>query len=306
MTDTVGFVRKLPHQLVEAFRRRSRSWPRPTCSSTSSTRPRADPEAQIDAVRDGARRDRRRRRARAARASTRPTSAPRRKRLVDRHPGSVAHLGRHRRGHRRAAAHDRRPAAGRSTTVVELLVPYDRGDVLAAVHREGEVLVEAAEDDGMRLRARLDDTAQSKLRPLRRRRRGPSVGSVDDQTADPAPGCRSRHRHAGRRQGARHVVPPPRTRRRSRTAGLRRVELTFPDRSRSIPPRRRRCSEADLDAPAAASTSSAACASFRSPRSSRTSPIRRSTRTTRISDCTCCRIGSSGPTGARSRASSES
>ena len=38
-------------------------------------------------------------------------------------------------------------------------MPYDRGDVLAAVHREGEVLVEAADDDGMRLRARLDDAA---------------------------------------------------------------------------------------------------------------------------------------------------
>ena len=36
------------------------------------------------------------------------------------------------------------------TTVVELAVPYDRGDVLAAVHREGEVLSEQADDDAMR------------------------------------------------------------------------------------------------------------------------------------------------------------
>ena len=34
------------------------------------------------------------------------------------------------------------------TNVVELAVPYDRGDVLAAVHREGEVLSEQADDDG--------------------------------------------------------------------------------------------------------------------------------------------------------------
>jgi GTP-binding protein HflX len=39
---------------------------------------------------------------------------------------------------------------------IELLVPYDRGDVVAALHREGEVLVEAHEESATRLRARLD------------------------------------------------------------------------------------------------------------------------------------------------------
>ncbi len=45
------------------------------------------------------------------------------------------------------------------TNVVELAVPYDRGDVLAAIHREGEVLVEMSDDTAMRLRVRLDDAA---------------------------------------------------------------------------------------------------------------------------------------------------
>src|SRR5690606_20096105 len=45
------------------------------------------------------------------------------------------------------------------TNVVELSIPYDRGDLLAAVHREGEVLVELSGDDAMRLRVRLDDAA---------------------------------------------------------------------------------------------------------------------------------------------------
>ncbi len=45
------------------------------------------------------------------------------------------------------------------TNVVELAVPYDRGDVLAAVHREGEVLSEQAGDDAMRLRVRLDEAS---------------------------------------------------------------------------------------------------------------------------------------------------
>ena len=47
-------------------------------------------------------------------------------------------------------------------TVVELLVPYDRGDVVAALHREGEVLVEAHEDDATRIRARLDGPATAR------------------------------------------------------------------------------------------------------------------------------------------------
>src|SRR5439155_17485116 len=52
-------------------------------------------------------------------------------------------------------------------SVIELLVPYDRGDVLAALHREGEVLVEAHEEDATRLRARLDKVATGKFAPFR-------------------------------------------------------------------------------------------------------------------------------------------
>jgi GTP-binding protein HflX len=50
------------------------------------------------------------------------------------------------------------------TKTVELVIPYERGDVLAAVHREGEVVAETAEDAGMRLRARLDDPAAARFR----------------------------------------------------------------------------------------------------------------------------------------------
>jgi GTP-binding protein HflX len=39
--------------------------------------------------------------------------------------------------------------------IVELVVPYDRGDVIAALHREGEVLVEVHDARGARVRARL-------------------------------------------------------------------------------------------------------------------------------------------------------
>ncbi len=40
---------------------------------------------------------------------------------------------------------------------VEMLVPYERGDVVAALHRQGEVLSEHHEDDATRLRVRLPD-----------------------------------------------------------------------------------------------------------------------------------------------------
>ena len=43
--------------------------------------------------------------------------------------------------------------------VIELRVPYDRGDVLAGLHRDGEVLVEVHEEGGTRVRARLPQTA---------------------------------------------------------------------------------------------------------------------------------------------------
>ena len=49
------------------------------------------------------------------------------------------------------------------TTLVELLVPFDRGDVMAKIHREGEVLEEEAAEAGMRLRARLDEAATRRL-----------------------------------------------------------------------------------------------------------------------------------------------
>ena len=48
------------------------------------------------------------------------------------------------------------------STIVELVVPYDRGDVLAALHRDGEVLVESHEEEGTRVRARLGDAERGR------------------------------------------------------------------------------------------------------------------------------------------------
>ena len=50
-----------------------------------------------------------------------------------------------------------------STSVVSLVVPFDRGDALAMAHREGEVLDESSDEDGWRLRVRLDEGSVGRL-----------------------------------------------------------------------------------------------------------------------------------------------
>jgi GTP-binding protein HflX len=47
---------------------------------------------------------------------------------------------------------------------VELSIPYGRGDVIAAVHREGEVLVEVHDEQATRVRARLPKHGVSRFR----------------------------------------------------------------------------------------------------------------------------------------------
>ena len=200
LTDTVGFVRKLPHQLVEAFR--------------STLEVAADADLLVHVVDGVGGRSRRRRSTPCATCSreigaddvpellcfNKADVSPEVKRLVERHPGSVGDLGR---APARGSTSCCAPIGDRLralTDVVELFVPYDRGDVLAEVHREGEVLSEAAEDTGMRLRARLDDAAQSKLwpswSPAWPPRRSPDRG-LSTVTNPASSGCLSRRTEPG-------------------------------------------------------------------------------------------------------------
>ncbi len=48
--------------------------------------------------------------------------------------------------------------------VVELLVPFDRGDVLAAVHREGEVVDEAHGEGATVVHVVLDEAGRARFR----------------------------------------------------------------------------------------------------------------------------------------------
>ena len=162
LTDTVGFVRRLPHGLVEAFK------------STLEVATDADllvhvvdasvddPQGQMDAVRlvlaeIGA--DQVPELLVFNKADVASNAA---KELVEDHPGSVALSARTGAGVDdllRTLADRLRALAN----VVELFIPYERGDVLAAVHREGEVISTADEDAGVRVRARLDPAAAGKL-----------------------------------------------------------------------------------------------------------------------------------------------
>jgi len=46
---------------------------------------------------------------------------------------------------------------------VDVLVPYDRGDLVARMHRDGEVLSEKHEESGTRLTARVDGALAATL-----------------------------------------------------------------------------------------------------------------------------------------------
>ncbi|MGQ0617986.1 MAG: GTPase HflX [Acidimicrobiia bacterium] len=163
LTDTVGFIQKLPHGLVEAFKSTLEVVNEADLLVHVVDSSSAEPEAQIRAVHDvlaeiGA----------AAipelqafnKADLAPGEAAR---LADRNPGSVALSARTGEGVDLLLDTLAERLRARNT-VVELVVPYERGDVLAAVHREGSVLTETPEDSGMRLRARLDETSRSLFR----------------------------------------------------------------------------------------------------------------------------------------------
>jgi GTPase len=157
-TDTVGFIRKLPHQLVQAFQSTLQVAADADLLVHVVDASAHDPRGNIDAVR-------------SVLADIGAGEVPEllafnkadldrdeADRLAAAHEGSVAfsaHTGAGLEALLRTVADRLRVL----TNVVELAIPYERGDVLAAVHREGEVLVEQAAEGAMRLRARIDDAA---------------------------------------------------------------------------------------------------------------------------------------------------
>ena len=163
VSDTVGFVRKLPHQLVEAFRSTLEvvSESDLLVHVVDSSSP--DPESQIDAVRFALSEIGAAEVTELLAFNKADIAAEQAARLVDRHPGSVAISASSGVGidELLVAVGDRLRALA---AVVEIEVPYGRGDVLAAAHREGEVLSEVFNDDSVRVRVRVDQAGAARFR----------------------------------------------------------------------------------------------------------------------------------------------
>ena len=163
LTDTVGFIRALPHGLIESFK------------STLEVAGAADmlvhvvdgsathPDQQITAVRE-------------VLAEIGADNVPEfivfnkadmlddhGAALVEEYQGAVAVSALKNEGMdillRRLS--DRMRAISK---VTELLVPFERGDIVASVHREGEVVSIEEAETGLRIRARLSEASAGRLR----------------------------------------------------------------------------------------------------------------------------------------------
>jgi GTP-binding protein HflX len=181
LSDTVGFIRKLPHQLVEAFK------------STLDVAVDADllvhvvdasdpdPEGCIAAVRivlDEIGADRVPELFVFNKADLAPAAAAR---LVDREPGSVAISAETGEGMDDLLAMVGRRLR-RQTIVVRLLVPYARGDVLAMAHREGEVLEVEEAVDGWVVQVRVDEGSAGRLAGFRVDEESRAGAEADDRS----------------------------------------------------------------------------------------------------------------------------
>ncbi len=166
LSDTVGFIQKLPTSLVEAFKSTLEEVGEADLLVHVVDGSAADPELQIDAVRSVLRE--------IGAGDVPELLAFNKVDAVEGGPDGVAHLLRSHDGSVAVSAHTGEGIDGlllaigdrvRSmSAIVELVVPYERGDVLAAIHREGEVLVETHEDTSTRIRARLDEASANLLR----------------------------------------------------------------------------------------------------------------------------------------------
>ena len=156
LTDTVGFVRQLPHQLVEAFRSTLEEVAEADLLLHVVDGSHPDPEGQISAVR----------------AVLADVDAHDVKEVVVVNKADAADpevLDRIRRHEKHSIVVSARTGAGlaelreliaaelpRPDVDVDVLVPYDRGDLVSRVHESGEVLASEHVAEGTRLTARVD------------------------------------------------------------------------------------------------------------------------------------------------------
>lgn len=155
ISDTVGFVRRLPHHLVEAFRSTLVEVKEADLLLHVVDAADPDPAGQIAAVRE-------------VLAEIHADAIPEqlvfnkidltddvtRRRLQNLYPDAVFVSALDGEG-MNALTGAVTEALERQTTLLHLLIPYDRGDVLASAHRLGEVVAEKHDENGTFLDVRL-------------------------------------------------------------------------------------------------------------------------------------------------------
>jgi GTPase len=169
LTDTVGFVRHLPHQLVEAFRSTLEEVAEADLILHVVDGSDADPEAQLAAVR-------------AVLADVDAQDVPE---LVVINKADLADplvVDRIRRREKHSIVVSARTGEGfdqlelliarelpRPSVAVDVLLPYDRGDLVSRVHDEGELLEQDHRGDGTWVRALVPAALAGELAPYARR-----------------------------------------------------------------------------------------------------------------------------------------
>lgn len=180
LTDTVGFVRRLPHMLVEAFRSTLDVVIDADLLVHVVDASSADPQGQIDAVRTVLE---------EIEGDHVPelivfnkidlADAP--ADLLRRYEGSMGISALTGEGTEELlhVIGDRLAVMNRT---VDLVIPFDRGDIIAELHRSGQVLSEQAADGGMHYRARLDEF---------------SIGRLDEYVREDLDEAKTKSRSAG-------------------------------------------------------------------------------------------------------------
>ena len=161
ISDTVGFVRKLPHQLVEAFRSTLDEVREADLLLHVVDGSAADPEGQIDAVRSvldeiGASQ------VPELLVVNKADRGPSARRLGDRHASAVCVSAITGEGID-VMLRNMGDRLRMSDRVVELAVPFERGDVLAAIHREGEVVGESQGEGATLVQVVLDEAGRARF-----------------------------------------------------------------------------------------------------------------------------------------------
>jgi GTPase len=166
LADTVGFVRHLPHQLVEAFRSTLEEVVDADLILHVVDGSDPDPEGQLRAVRDVL--------AEIGADDVPELVVVNKTDVAD--PLVVARLLRLERGSVAASARTGMGIAQlreaiesllpRPPVELEALVPYDRGELVSRMHRTGEVISVEHEPGGTRVRARVSEGLAAALEPF--------------------------------------------------------------------------------------------------------------------------------------------